>query len=57
MEQLKADMAGGEGDNGILFEMVQRNSNRINQLITDLLNSTKFAELSYAKVSIQYTAG
>jgi signal transduction histidine kinase len=53
MEQLKADMAGGsEGDNGILFEMVQRNSNRINQLITDLLNSTKFAELSYAKVSI-----
>jgi signal transduction histidine kinase len=41
-----------EGDNGILFEMVQRNSNRINQLITDLLNSTKFAELSPAKLSI-----
>ncbi len=51
MEQLKSDMTT-EGDNGILFDMVQRNSNRINQLITDLLNSTKFAELSPAKLSI-----
>ena len=51
MEQLKSEMTI-EGDNGILFEMVQRNSNRINQLITDLLNSTKFAELSPAKLSI-----
>ena len=51
MEQLKSEMTA-EGDNGILFEMVQRNSNRINQLITDLLNSTKFAELSPSKLSI-----
>ncbi|HTE10719.1 MAG TPA: CHASE3 domain-containing protein [Chitinophagaceae bacterium] len=51
MEQLKSEPADGE-DNGILFEMVHRNSNRINQLITDLLNSTKFAELTYGKISI-----
>jgi len=51
MEQLKAEI--GEGDDStILFEMVQRNSKRINQLITDLLNSTKFAELSYGKTSV-----
>ncbi|MEO5595145.1 MAG: CHASE3 domain-containing protein [Chitinophagaceae bacterium] len=51
MEQLKSEMVNGE-DNIILFEMVNRNSNRINQLITDLLNSTKFAELTYGKTSI-----
>jgi signal transduction histidine kinase len=51
MEQLKSEMAGSE-DSSILFEMVNRNSNRINQLITDLLNSTKFAELTYGKTSI-----
>lgn len=50
IEQLKSEVAGD--DNTILFEMVQRNSSRINQLITDLLNSTKFAELSYTRVSI-----
>jgi signal transduction histidine kinase len=51
MEQLKNE-AGGDDDTAILFEMVHRNSSRINQLITDLLNSTKFAELSYTKTSI-----
>jgi signal transduction histidine kinase len=51
MEQLKNE-AGGDDDTTILFEMVHRNSSRINQLITDLLNSTKFAELSYTKTSI-----
>lgn len=51
MEQLKNEV-GVVDDSAILFEMIQRNSNRINQLITDLLNSTKFAELSYGKISI-----
>jgi signal transduction histidine kinase len=51
MEQLKSEMVT-INDSAILFEMVHRNSNRINQLITDLLNSTKFAELSYGKTSI-----
>ncbi len=51
MEQLKNEITD-TSDNGILFEMISRNSNRINQLITDLLNSTKFAELTYGKTSI-----
>ena len=32
--------------------MIHRNSNRINLLISDLLNSTKFSDLNYEKVSI-----
>lgn len=51
IEQLKSE-PGSTDDGTLLFDMVQRNSNRINQLITDLLNSTKFAELSYGKMSI-----
>ncbi|MEP7277513.1 MAG: CHASE3 domain-containing protein [Bacteroidota bacterium] len=51
MEQLKGELPVAD-DNAILVEMIQRNSNRINQLITDLLNSTKFDELSYGKTSI-----
>lgn len=51
IEQLKSE-PGSADDGTLLFDMVQRNSNRINQLITDLLNSTKFAELSYGKTSI-----
>ncbi|MDE3249411.1 MAG: CHASE3 domain-containing protein [Bacteroidota bacterium] len=50
IEQLKSEVSGD--DTTILFEMVQRNSSRINQLITDLLNSTKFAELSYTQISV-----
>lgn len=37
---------------GMMLDLISRNSNRINQLITDLLNSTKFTELVYKKVSI-----
>ncbi|MBC8034632.1 MAG: CHASE3 domain-containing protein [Chitinophagaceae bacterium] len=48
IEQIKSDVKGEESLD-ILFDMVTRNSNRINQLITDLLNSTKFAELDYVK--------
>lgn len=36
----------------ILFEMINRNSNRINDLISDLLNSTKTAQLHFDKVNI-----
>jgi signal transduction histidine kinase len=55
MEQLKSE-TGTTDDSNVLFEMVNRNSNRINQLITDLLNSTKFAELTYGKISINTLA-
>jgi signal transduction histidine kinase len=55
MEQLRAELPPAD-DSVILFEMVHRNSNRINQLITDLLNSTKFAELSYSRVAVNTLA-
>ena len=50
-DQLSTEITPDE-NNSFLFEMINRNSNRINQLISDLLNSTKFSELYYEKVSI-----
>jgi len=50
-EQLKTEIEGNE-ETAILLEMINRNSARINQLITDLLHSTKFAQLDYRVVSI-----
>ena len=50
-EQLKSEIEGNE-ETAILLEMINRNSARINQLITDLLHSTKFAQLDYRVVSI-----
>jgi signal transduction histidine kinase len=51
LDQLKGEVKGNE-DTDMLFGMVERNSNRINQLISDLLHSTKFLELNYARCSI-----
>lgn len=50
--QLKDDVFQENEEGDLLFEMINRNSNRINQLISDLLNSTKFSELNYKKISI-----
>jgi signal transduction histidine kinase len=50
-EQLRSEMQPGE-DTNLLFEMISRNSNRINQLISDLLNSTRITELNFTKSSI-----
>lgn len=50
-EQLKNEIVTS-GDSDILFEMISRNSNRINQLISDLLDSTRISELQYIKSSI-----
>jgi signal transduction histidine kinase len=36
----------------LMLEMISRNSIRINLLITDLLNSTKFTDLVYKRISI-----
>lgn len=36
----------------MLFDMISRNSNRINELINDLLNSTKAAQLNFTSVNI-----
>jgi signal transduction histidine kinase len=51
VDQLKAGQNSGE-DSGLMHEMIGRNSERINQLITDLLNSTKFTDLIHKKMSI-----
>jgi signal transduction histidine kinase len=53
VDQLKSDLNGSLPESyGVMLEMISRNSVRINQLITDLLNSTKFTELVYKKISI-----
>ncbi len=50
-EQLKSELT--ETDNtDMLFSMINRNSERINQLVSDLLNSTRVAELSFSDASI-----
>jgi signal transduction histidine kinase len=45
-EQLK-EITGQTPDAEILLEMVSRNASRINQLVSELLNSTRFAQLEY----------
>ncbi len=53
VDQLKSEVVIEQDETSImLFDMIKRNSARINQLISDLLNSTKFSELAYEKVSI-----
>jgi len=53
VDQLTTELNGKLTENSsLMLEMISRNSVRINQLITDLLNSTKFTELVYKKVSV-----
>lgn len=53
VEQLQTELDGYRPKNGEhMLEMISRNSDRINLLITDLLNSTKFTDLVYSTVSV-----
>jgi len=58
VEQLQSELNGRDGrakvvdSADLMLEMIARNSARINLLITDLLNSTKFTELVYQRVSV-----
>lgn len=52
VDQLKNDLTTEPENAEIMLDMINRNSDRINQLITDLLRSTKFTDLTYKKVSI-----
>ena len=45
--QLKTDIPASDENLLYLFGIIDRNSNRINKLISDLLNSTKFTELRF----------
>ncbi|MEO7961612.1 MAG: ATP-binding protein [Ginsengibacter sp.] len=51
VEHLRADLDSDEETN-MLFEMITRNSERINQLISNLLNSTRTSELKFKKANI-----
>lgn len=50
-EQLK-DLNHSNQEAELLLEMVGRNVTRINQLVSDLLNSTRFAQLEYTSADI-----
>lgn len=50
-EQLK-DLNHSNQEAEMLLEMVGRNVTRINQLVSDLLNSTRFAQLEYSSADI-----
>ena len=50
-EHLRSEIQPADETN-ILFDMITRNSNRINELINDLLNSTKATQLNFTKVNI-----
>lgn len=45
-------ISSSAGDVPMLLDMIKRNSKRINDLISDLLNSTKFSELNPSRVYI-----
>lgn len=51
VEQLQVDLQG-YAMSGDLLGMIGRNSDRINLLITDLLNSTKFTDLRYQRIGL-----
>jgi signal transduction histidine kinase len=53
VEQLQSELERSVGRSSeLLLGMIQRNSDRINLLITDLLNSTKFADLRYQEIEL-----
>jgi signal transduction histidine kinase len=51
-EQLKTELAVENEEASFLFDMISRNSHRINQLISDLLSSTKFSELNFENLTV-----
>lgn len=51
VDQLSHEIEKNE-ENKLLIGMIQRNADRINQLIVNLLNATKSAQLEYVKTSI-----
>ena len=51
VEQLES--MASKGDETVFLEIINRNSKRINALITELLNSSRPSEMTYQAVSIQ----
>jgi PAS domain S-box-containing protein len=52
LDQLKEEIPDEAGDADLYLEIIERNSSRIEKLITDLLNSSKPKELNLQKQSI-----
>ncbi|MCC6289195.1 MAG: CHASE3 domain-containing protein [Chitinophagaceae bacterium] len=52
VDQLKSEQDLGDEDRNIFYDMITRNSQRINLLITELLDSTRFIELKSQTISI-----
>jgi signal transduction histidine kinase len=52
VSQLRSELHDVDDSLIMLFDMIGRNSRRINQLITELLNATRFTDLNYEQVSI-----
>ncbi len=50
-EQLK-EISGRSDEGNLLLDMIGRNVNRINQLVSDLLNSTRFEQLEFSPANI-----
>lgn len=50
-EQLRSDFPAGD-DSEMFFDMIKRNSDRINKLVSDLLNSTRPTELKKTDTDI-----
>lgn len=50
-EQLNESLEN-EGEQAVMLEMIGRNASRIDQLVTDLLQSTRFAQLEFKEVDI-----
>lgn len=50
-EQLK-DVTTQNEESAVLLTMITRNANRINELVSDLLNSTRFQQLEFEKIGV-----
>jgi len=50
-EQLR-DMVQENDEGTLLLNMIKRNGDRINQLVSDLLNATKYSELQFARTPL-----
>ena len=52
VDQLRTEEESDQEERNVFYDMISRNSHRINVLITELLNSTKFIELTAEAVSV-----
>jgi signal transduction histidine kinase len=50
-EQIQ-EITGDNSDSNALLQMVSRNANRINQLVSDLLNATRFVQLDFSRINL-----